>query len=165
MEERILNYFFENPKDVLNLRTLSKKTGISHMSVLRTVRNLSSKGYLRLEKKKVESLVSLDYDSTKDARRLYNLKKVLESGLADYLEKFFEFPDAIVLFGSYSFGEDEGTGDIDIAVQTTLERRPELKNLEKKLNRPIELFLFDDNTKEELKKSIYNGFVLRGRIR
>lgn len=164
MKEKIVSFFYENPREKLNLKTISKKTNISHMSALRAVNELVNQGFLNIKKTKLESIVTLNIEKTKELRRLYNIKKIIESGLVEYLEKLFEYPKAIVLFGSYSFGEDNGTGDIDIAVQTKLKKNPNLKLFEKKLNRQIEIFTFDEKTKDELKKSICNGFVLRGRI-
>ena len=164
MKEKIMNFFYENPREKLNLKTISEKTNISHMSVLRAVNDLVKEELLNIKKTKLESIVSLNIQKTKELRRLYNIKKIIQSGLVEYLEKLFEYPKAIVLFGSYSFGEDNGTGDIDIAVQTKLKKNYNVKLFEKKLNRTIEIFTFNEKTKDELKKSIYNGYVLRGRI-
>ena len=48
-------------------------------------------------------------------KRLFNIKMVFESGLADYIVKE-HFNPVIVLFGSYSRGEDTEKSDIDIAI-------------------------------------------------
>ena len=165
MEERIKRYFYDHPRAEPNLRTLAKELGISHMSAVRHAKTLAKKGYLNLQQKKLETVVSLDKERTKDERRLHNIKKVLDSGLVEHLEETYEHPKAIVLFGSYSFGEDDGLGDIDIAVQTSLERQPDRTRFEKKLERPLEIFALNEKTSKELRTSIHNGVVLRGRIR
>jgi len=165
MEERIKRYFYDRPRAELNLRTLAREIGTSHMSAVRHAKALAEKGHLNLQRKKLETVVSLNKQNTKDERRLHNIKKVLDSGLVEHLEEVYEHPKAIIPFGSYSFGEDDGLGDIDIAVQTSMERQPDRTTYEKKLERPLEIFTLNEKTSKELRTSIYNGIVLRGRIR
>ncbi|MBU1855165.1 MAG: nucleotidyltransferase domain-containing protein, partial [Nanoarchaeota archaeon] len=90
--------------------------------------------------------------------------KIINSGIIEFLESVYEYPNSIILFGSYSFGENNEQSDIDIAIQTTLNKKIDLKKYEQKLRHTIQIFLLDEKTPENLKKSIYNGIVLRGRI-
>jgi len=87
--------------------------------------------------------------------------------LTDYLVKSFNFPETIVLFGSYARGEDTEKSDIDILVITqNKESLMELKELENKLNRKINIHILKSikNSKEEFKNSIANGIVLYGHL-
>ncbi|RME55057.1 nucleotidyltransferase domain-containing protein [Candidatus Woesearchaeota archaeon] len=71
-----------------------------------------------------------------------NLKRLYESGLADVLEK--EFAGAtIILFGSYSRGEDLKGSDIDIAVIGRKEKELDIEKYEKLLHRPIYINFYE----------------------
>jgi predicted nucleotidyltransferase len=72
-------------------------------------------------------------------------------------------PDAIILFGSASKGEDIKGSDIDLYVQCN-EKKLELSKYEKKLNRKINLFFEKnfDKLSSELKQNIINGDKLKG---
>ena len=74
-------------------------------------------------------------------------------------------PKSIVLFGSFSKGEDIESSDIDIFVEAE-EMEIDLTKFEKKLSRKINLY-FDENLKKlgkNLKENIINGIVLGGVI-
>tara|TARA_Y100000310_G_C20517388_1_gene731881 strand:+ start:374 stop:883 length:510 start_codon:yes stop_codon:yes gene_type:complete len=72
-----------------------------------------------------------------------------------------------ILFGSLSKAETTSNSDIDIAVIGS-NNKFNLNNIEKKLNRKIQLFeyyKFKDIKNIELKNNIINGYVLKGKIR
>lgn len=100
-----------------------------------------------------------------ELKRVENLKQIYESKLVEDLER--KFPGStIILFGSYSRGEDRYNSDIDIAVIYSKKKQIDLKSFEKKLERNININFYD-NLKEinnELKSNILNGITLRGGI-
>jgi len=72
----------------------------------------------------------------------------------------------VILFGSYSRGEDTDSSDIDIAV---IERKDKILNLdkfEKILNRKININFYDSWKKIDihLKNNILNGIVFTGGV-
>ena len=94
-----------------------------------------------------------------------NLKNLYTSGLSDYLEKELA-GSTVILFGSYSKGEDTNTSDIDIAVIERKDKMLELEKYEKILNRKINVNFYDSWKKihENLKNNILNGIILHGGV-
>jgi len=85
-----------------------------------------------------------------------------KSGLLDFLEHNL-VPDAVVLFGSASRGEDVENSDIDLLVVAT-EKTLNLTSFEKKLKRKISIHFEPEPTKlpKELLNTIVNGVVILG---
>jgi|TARA_Y100000310_G_scaffold345857_1_gene471568 predicted nucleotidyltransferase len=91
--------------------------------------------------------------------------RIHESGLTEFLEGEFT-PDAIILFGSASRGEDIENSDIDLLIIS--KKKPvNLMKFEKKLNRKINI-LYESSTKNlpnELLNNIINGIVIYGYLK
>ncbi|MBS1267302.1 MAG: hypothetical protein MAG795_01274 [Candidatus Woesearchaeota archaeon] len=97
-------------------------------------------------------------------KQVYNLGNIYNSGIVDFLSDYFSGA-TIILFGSYSRGEDYSESDIDIAVITSSNQRPELSKYEKKLKRRVELSLFTKkDVSKEFMNNLINGIVLNGVI-
>ncbi|MBW2995376.1 nucleotidyltransferase domain-containing protein [Candidatus Woesearchaeota archaeon] len=98
-------------------------------------------------------------------KRADNLKLFYESGLADFIEK--EFAGAtIILFGSYSRGEDIINSDIDVAVIGRKEKKINTAKFEKILERKIHISSYDTFSKinKTLKENLCNGIVIFGGV-
>ncbi|MEK6899104.1 MAG: nucleotidyltransferase domain-containing protein [Nanoarchaeota archaeon] len=98
-------------------------------------------------------------------KRIENLKLIYESGIITILEEIF--PGAtIILFGSYSKGEDTTESDIDIAIVAVKEKEVNLERLSKRLEREISLNFYDSLKKidKHLRNNILNGIVLTGSV-
>jgi len=82
----------------------------------------------------------------------FQLRKINESGLLGYLNDIC-LPDVIILFGSYSKGEDILSSDIDLFI---------LSKYENILNLKIDVFFSDSFGKlsKELKNNLVNGVIL-----
>ena len=90
---------------------------------------------------------------------------IYESKLIDFL--YEKFPEAtIILFGSYSYGEDTINSDIDIAIIGTKEKDINLTEFEKKLEHNISINFYDNLHKinKHLRNNILNGIILKGGI-
>ena len=108
-----------------------------------------------------EIKAKLDNPKFKNLKRAYNIKKLYDSGLLEYFKEHLPLK-TIVLFGSYSRGDDTEKSDIDIAVDGD-EKKLNLELYEKKLNRPINVeFINIKKITKELKNSLINGIVLSG---
>ena len=85
--------------------------------------------------------------------------------IVNFLEN--NFPGCtIILFGSFSRGDDIFDSDIDIAIIGIKEKEIPLEKFEKILERAINLNFYR-NTREihkHLRENIFNGIVLRGGI-
>jgi predicted nucleotidyltransferase len=105
--------------------------------------------------------VNCDY--YKKLKKINNLKELLEIELIETIEEEF-MPKSIILFGSFSKGEDIEGSDIDIFVESE-ENEINLKKFEKKLFRKINLYFGDlKKLNKNLKENIINGIVLEGFI-
>ncbi len=96
-------------------------------------------------------------------KRIYNLYALYESGLIEYLKKWYELPKAIILFGSYADGTDAEKSDIDIAVISAKKIQPDMKKFEKKFARKINIHPINlETTTKEFKNSLANGIMVEG---
>ncbi|MBI3190222.1 nucleotidyltransferase domain-containing protein [archaeon] len=91
---------------------------------------------------------------------LYSIKN-----LADLLSETY-FPKAIILFGSYSKGEDIETSDIDIVVVTKTKKNLDVEKFEKLLKRKIHLIVIDSTEKldKNIEHKLMNGIIIYGDI-
>ena len=97
---------------------------------------------------------------------------IYESGIVEYLSE--TFPGcAVVLFGSYSFGEDVWINtdkghksDIDIAIIGTKDKETDLTKFEKFLERPVTVNFYKSFNiiHDNLRNNILSGISLNGRV-
>ena len=153
----------------LNLSDISKFLKVSVTAVSKAVPLLESKGVIKIEKDKKMNLtlITLNRDNPRviELKRAENLKMVYEYGLKECLEE--EFRGAtIVLFGSYSKGDDTTTSDIDIAVVGRTDKKFNLEGLEETFARRISLNFYPSfkDIHKHLKENLFNGIVLSGGI-
>lgn len=164
---RILQEFFDLPLREFHMREISRRTKITQPSVINHLKCLMKEGLIIKEKKGIYPIYKANRDS--ELFRLYKksdiMLRIKQTGLADYIYDSCH-PDVIVLFGSGSRGEDIEDSDIDLFIQAP-EKKLDLSQYEKKLNRKIDLF-FEENfsrLSKELKNNIANGIILRGYLK
>ncbi len=108
-----------------------------------------------------------DEHKTLELKKVENLRLLIESGLSAWLENTFP-GRTIILFGSYSKGDDTITSDIDLAIIGGKEKdiHDDLKTFEKKLEKEIRINYYESlNTiNHYLKSNIINGIILTGGI-
>ncbi|NQU78801.1 nucleotidyltransferase domain-containing protein [Candidatus Woesearchaeota archaeon] len=99
-----------------------------------------------------------------ELKRAENVRQIYSSGLCDYLENKYS-GSTIVLFGSYSLGEDTVKSDIDIAIIGGKEKKLDLVGFEKELERTIVVNYYSNfKIHKNLKQNIFNGIVLQGQV-
>ena len=153
----------------LNQRQIAKLLKVSPTAIANSVSKLENEGLILKEKQKNMNLnlIMLNRNNKKvmQLKRVENLRLLYESGLEEFMEE--ELPGAtIILFGSYSRGDDTASSDIDIAVIGRKEKEIKLENFEKSLERKI-IINFYPSLKEihkELKENLCNGIVLSGGV-
>jgi len=163
---KILRLFFDFPTKRFQLREICRILKMGMPSVKNHIIRLEAGGFIKKEKKGIYvSYVSSRADIFKLYKRNDILLRLHESRLVDFLAETF-VPDAIVLFGSASRGEDIETSDIDLLV-VAKEKDIDLKKFEKKLNRKISLHFEDDIPKipKELLNNVINGIVVSGYLK
>ena len=140
---------------------------MSPTAVSNSTKKLKDSNFIKIEKTKTINFISFNRDEQRalDLKRAENLKDIYISGLSDYLEKELAGA-AVILFGSYSMGEDTNTSDIDIAAIGRKDKMLELEKYEKVLNRKINVNFYDSWKKmhENLKNNILSGILLHGGI-
>lgn len=165
MEQRIINLFFEQMNKVFSVREISRELKLPVSSVSRHVKRLLEKKLIVCEQKgNLYNLKASKNDSFFREKRISNLKQIFDSRLVDFLIKEYNYPACIVLFGSYSLGEDFSNSDIDICVVTKEKKNVDLSKFEKKLKKEIQLLEIDfKKNSKELINNISNGIVLYGK--
>ena len=169
LQQEILRLLFVKVGASLNQRQLANLLNESPPAVMKALPELETEELIK--KKQDEETkrwsVELNRDNHKvmQLKRADNLKQIYESGLSDFLEQ--EFAGAtIILFGSYSRGEDILGSDIDIAVVGRKDKKIDIEKYEKVLEREIRINFYDDFKKihKNLKENLCNGIVLVGGV-
>lgn len=163
-----LEPFLKEPTKEHYLIDISREIKLAHTSVNNNLKKLVS---LDLIKKRIERkgsrkfpvyFVNRDNKQFILLKKFYNLDSLYDTGLIDFLEEKIT-PRCVVLFGSYSRGEDTETSDIDLFIESKT-KDLDIVQFERKLKRKIELH-FNENFKtypKELKNNILNGIILSG---
>jgi predicted nucleotidyltransferase len=162
--QKILEIIFKFPTTGFTIRELARLAKISPPTASSTIKNLEKIGLVEVKKEKVQYKVfgNLESEYYRDLKRIYNIFSLIE--LKNFLVKELN-PNAMIIFGGYSKGEDIENSDIDIFVDTTIEKKMRLDEFEKKLNRKIHLITGNfKKLPEELKRNIINGTILWGTI-
>ncbi len=165
---KILKVFLDNPTESFRLRELSRLSKIAPPSVMNYLKNFEKQGLIkRYEKRGIPF-----YKALRENKRFILFKKISiiyelnSSGLVDFLWDKLS-PDAIILYGSCSLGEDIESSDIDIfLIGINKEKRINIEKFEKKLGKEIHLmFNTLKNIPKELKNNLVNGIILKGYLK
>lgn len=153
----------------LNQRNIAKLLDVSPTAIAKAIKELKKDLLIKINKDKNMNLnlIELNRDSQKilELKKIKNLEMIYESRLIDYLEETFP-GTTIILFGSYSRGEDTTKSDIDIAIIGSKEKEINIEKYEQFLERIIRINFYK-NLKEidkNLKENILNGIVFVGGI-
>jgi predicted nucleotidyltransferase len=163
--QKILAVLFEQPEYKFHLRELARRTNLNPNTILNITKILEEQKVILRKKEKNLLIITNNTESLeyKKKKQLFNLSLLYESGLIDYLNEYYHSPSLIILFGSFSRGEDWSDSDIDIAINTAKKERPDLSKWERQFKRRIHLFHFDyAHLSEELTVNLINGFILKG---
>ncbi|MFA6461136.1 MAG: nucleotidyltransferase domain-containing protein [Candidatus Woesearchaeota archaeon] len=148
-------------------RELAQMLKVSPMAVTNSVNGLKENLLIKLEKTKTINFISFNRENGRavELKRAENIKNIYLSGLSDYLEQQLA-GGTIILFGSYSLGEDTSTSDIDLAVIERKDKRLDLDKYEKTFHRKINLNFYSSWSEihQHLKNNILNGILLHGSI-
>ena len=164
IKEKIKAHFYLYPTAKLRVRQIEKELKLPLPSVIRYVKELTDEGFLK--KSRIGNVVFYSADRTAKAflleKRLFNIKSLHNSGLVDFLVEELSNP-AVVLFGSYSKGEDIESSDIDLYVETPKKQDFKLEKFEKILKRKIQVFNYKsikDVQNPHLANNIINGITI-----
>ena len=118
LQQNILDTLFVKVGNYQSQRDLSKILNVSPPAVKKAIPKLIENNLIKmnLNKSKITQ-IELNFDNPPilNLKRIFNLNSIYSSELLKFLEQ--NLPGAtIILFGSYSKGEDTINSDIDIAI-------------------------------------------------
>ncbi|MBU0758278.1 MAG: nucleotidyltransferase domain-containing protein [Nanoarchaeota archaeon] len=159
LDNRLWLFFVKYPSIKLHVRALAKKIGVSPTSVINYSESLLDKELINEHPSGKNRVLSPNYDNEKFIffKKWTNLVLLIESGV---IEELSNESRTIILFGSYSKGEDIERSDIDIAID-----KPTKNNLEKYenlLSRNIQLHYMQNLKNLNLKENIKQGILIKG---
>ena len=169
LQQKILRLLFVKSGASLNQRQIANLLEVSQPAIIKALPELEKENLIKLHQDKQTKRWSIELNSSNhkamQLKRTDNLKLVYDTGLADFLEKEFA-GSAIILFGSYSRGEDITNSDIDIAVIGRKNKQVDLTKYEKDLERQININFYDSfkNIQKHLKENLFNGIMLVGGV-
>jgi len=161
----VLEVFFKEPTSIHFIREIGRRIQLAQTSVRNHIRDLEKDKLIVTKNAKpfngfVANRENEDFLFYKQAYNFYSLLE-LRKTIVNALH-----PKAIIVFGSYSRGEDIEESDIDIVVITKIKKEIEIKNLEKKMDRKINLIFKEslEKLEEPIKDNVLNGWVIYGWI-
>ncbi|MBI5872022.1 nucleotidyltransferase domain-containing protein [archaeon] len=167
LQQEILRFLFIKSGQSFTQNQMANLLNVSPTAVSKSLPGLES--LIQVEKDKSTKRLSITLNKENPAifrlKRIENLKLINESGLIDFLSEKMA-AKAIILFGSYSRGEDTITSDIDIAIIGGKEKQIDLSRFAKLLEREINLNYYDslDDIDKNLRQNLINGIVMEGAL-
>lgn len=153
----------------LNQREIAGLLKVSPTAVSKAIKKMEHDKYIKVGRSGNLKLKTIEIDRNNPfiigMKRAENLKMIYESGIIDFLED--NFPGCtVILFGSYSLGEDTLSSDIDIAVIGSKKKEINTEKFDKILERKVFIHFYESfsGMKSNLKSNILNGIVLAGAI-
>ena len=162
----VLEFFFENTHGEVYLRELARRVKLSPFAVKKYMEFFLKKGLiveerianLRYFKANRSSLVF------KHLKVSWNINKIVESGLIDYLVSVSQNVSSVVLFGSVAVGNDDKNSDIDLVVIGKNENL-NISKFRSKLKKEVNLHVFGwSEWKKQVKtnKAFYSDVIVHG---
>jgi predicted nucleotidyltransferase len=158
-----LEPFFEDCYRRINVREYSRIMNVSPPTASKNLFEMNREDLLKIEKDRnyIFFYANKENKNFIDLSRIYWRNKL--KGLIDYLNKNLVNP-SLVLFGSLAKAEVKEDSDMDIAIFSN-KKELDLKSIERKLKRKVQLFWLDSFKKnKELKNNILNGYILQGKL-
>ncbi len=164
--DQILTFFLVHPTRIIHLRSLARTLVLSPAGISKALPPLLKQHLLEVEKPSDTNLTLLKAKREQlfiSLKRSFNLHQLSKSGLLPHVIEKYGNPQAIILFGSYSRGEDTEQSDIDIAIITKRHLSLNISLYEKKLSRKIKILeLSKEHIEKEFWQTLANGIVLYG---
>ncbi|MBL7055473.1 nucleotidyltransferase domain-containing protein [Candidatus Woesearchaeota archaeon] len=168
---KVLSWFFSYPTKEIGLTDLSEVLEIAKTTAHQIVNKLVEEEFLKKEVigKVWRISCNQDHHYNHSKKIAYNLLHIYESKIVDKIKKSILNSRSIVLFGSYSKGDDTEESDLDIAVEILGNGDLEIENVGviKKLGYrekvPVNVHIFSRNKIDSnLFANIANGVILDG---
>lgn len=150
---RFVEFFLENPYKEVYIRELAKKLNLSPFAVKKYADILIEQGFVIDEKKANLRYLKANTSSLfyKHAKISHNIRKLVNSGLIEYIKEEIVNLSSIVLFGSVAKGEDDFESDVDIIV-IGKQKHLGLGKFEEEVNKEITIHFFTWNEWNQMAK-------------
>ena len=169
--DKSLVWFYANPNSRIGLSELSKLINSSKTATKQAIEILIKKEFINREIAGRSWIISSNnrhpFIITK--KMPYHLSKIYEIGIVEEIYKMVPQASAILLFGSYRWGTDIETSDIDIAIETLDNKELEIWELGTigelgyRKNVKVNVHTFSRNKIDlNLFANIANGIILDG---
>ncbi len=118
-EEKVAQWFFDNPNTGINLNSLLNHLPMSKTTLTNSVNSLVEKSFLKKEilGKTYRLTCNKDHKYNETYKRVYNLKNIYESEIVSKIVGKYPNYSSITLFGSYATSTNEEKSDLDIAIE------------------------------------------------
>ena len=152
----------------LNQRQIAKLLNATPSGIAKALTMLEKKQIVNVKRDNLMNLNSITLNRNQkimQMKQIENLKQIYETELVDFLEN--EFPGStIIMFGSFTRGEDTTNSDIDLAIIEAKNKTINLKEFETKLERTININFYKSFSEinKHLKENLCNGITLSGGI-
>jgi predicted nucleotidyltransferase len=169
LQRSILRFLSIKRGKKVNILQIAKNIGVSQQAISKALKKLVKTEIVLSEKDKETKRYSIELNinnpEAASFKKIDNLDLIYSLELDKELEKLFPL-STIILFGSYSQGEDTINSDIDIAIINAKEKDFDLSKFEKTLERKININFYESLNKinKTLKENILNGIVILGNI-
>ncbi len=182
--QKVLAVLFTYPEREFGLSELAQIAGVRKANIGKMLDHFQKRGLVDIEKLRKIWRIRANQKNPYFIREkiFFNLRIVYEAFydtyFVDFLNDYFRYPKAIVLFGSFRKGEDISTSDIDIAIEKDDVKSYKTAHLEemvgknlrnaalrfqKDIGKKIQIHLFNrKNIDLNLFNNIANGIVLSG---
>lgn len=161
----VTEVFFREPTKIHFIKEISRKIKLAPTSVRNHIKYLKKEGIIMEKESSPFNGIAANLNNDKfifykrvsNLLSLFKLREEIINSIA---------PSAIILFGSYSLGEDIEGSDIDIIVLRKTKKQVNFEKFEKELGRKIHITYLNDineldpSIKENAKRGviIYGGY-------
>ena len=140
---KVLTLFLENPYTGYYLRESARMLDMDPMTIKRSLDILVKDEFLinYVEKNRILYQANLENPALRYLKISYNISWLQEKNLVEFITNKMKSVTSIMLFGSFSKGENDENSDIDIVIISQSKDKPtaELTNL---LNKDVNLLNF-----------------------
>ncbi len=169
LQHEMLRFLYLNAGESFTQRGMAIALDVSPTAISKSLEAPKKAALITVKKDPLSKRLSIAMDRNNPEsyrrKRIENLDMLYSSGLVDHLSD--QFPGTtIILFGSYSRGEDTTSSDIDIAIIGSKGKELKLERFERMLEREINLEAYPalDSIGKDLRMNLFNGIVLEGAL-
>lgn len=168
---KVLSWFFSYPDRVIGLNDLSEELEIAKTTAKNIVLRLVEEDFLKKENigKAWRIFCNKNHFYNRTLKIAYNLELIFMSNIIKEIYDVIPNARAIILFGSYRWGDDNEKSDMDIAIETLDNQELNIVEFGKidvfgyRKKVPINLHVFSRNKIDlNLFANISNGIILDG---